>query len=492
MRLLSIFVLTLSLAACSTSKKTQQPTASNTNRPAPTNQPGVSQSNRTSDPTNVPANTDRVATNANRPSAARPLNADPNAPSRAAVVRVNPGNSGSGAPSSGGTPEPGQYTITAIKGKFLAIDSSAARVYLNVYIRTPDSKPITDLTDFGTRFLVNYVLYPDYNNRERLGYGNVPITPETAMLQGEYITLMFEVKRPKEAIGAVMLTEITEVSSGKKALNDLQLRFRAPRITDRFTLFDANGKLPQLRNFVSRNDTIVIRDVTGTNKPLYGFRYKHEFDAASSPMNTSNRPAARTLGVDSTLTVMTNQPFRLPKEGLYFFLEDTTETYGIGLMVTDNRYPKLTRPEKLVKPVMYVSTSTEMNELNGATDAKKAFDKYWLGLMTGNEEVARRAIRAYFNRVEEANNLFTTYKEGWKTDKGMIYIVLGPPDRVQRSRDREVWVYNRRANVSEINFTFNRKPNQFVDDHYELVRYAEYQPVWYPIVEAWRTGAIRE
>ena len=30
-----------------------------------------------------------------------------------------------------------------------------------------------------------------------------------------------------------------------------------------------------------------------------------------------------------------------------------------------------------------------------------------------------------------------------------------------------------------------------VEDHYELVRYAEYQPIWYPMVEAWRTGIVR-
>lgn len=477
MRTTLLLLLTIGAMACSTSKKvTQQPTAYDNTRKSSLKTEPARTAGR-----DAPADTDRRAT------VNRPLSADPNA-TRPAVTfqQTNPGSTTAPtAPSS-------DYAITAIKGKFLAIDSSAARVFLNIYTRTPDGKPIREVSDFGSRFLINYVLYPDYNNRERLGYGNVQVSPENLVVQGDHLVLTFEVKRPKDAIGAIMLTEITEVNSGKKALNDLQLRFRAPRITDRYALFEADGKTPRLRNFVNRTDTILIRDVAGTSKTLYGFRYKHEFDAASSPMNTSNRPAAKTLAVDSTLTITTNQPFQLPKEGLYFFLEDTTDTYGLGLMVTDNRFPKLMRPEKLIKPVLYVSTSSEINELNGATDSKKAFDKYWLGLMSGNEEVARRAIRAYYNRVEEANNLFTTYKEGWKTDKGMIYIVLGPPDRVQRSRDREVWVYNRRANVSEINFTFNRKPNQFVDDHYELVRYAEYQPVWYPIVEAWRTGAIRE
>ena len=384
------------------------------------------------------------------------------------------------------------WAVTSIKGKFLTIDSTSLRVYFNITARQPDGQAIKSVADFAAHFLVNYVIYPDYNSRERLGYGNVALTNQSVTINGESLLLTFDIKKPANAVNGILLTEITETASSKKSLNDLPLRFKTTKLSDRFAFFDKNGTAPLLRNYVNANDTLVIRDVLGSSKPLYAFRYRHEFEAASSPMNTTTRPAPKTLAVDSSLLVTSNQPFQLPREGLYFFLEDTTETYGIGVVVADNRFPKLTRPEKLVKPVLYMSTSSEINELNTSKDLKKSFDRYWLNLMSGNEDVARRAIRAYFNRVEDANRLFTTYKEGWKTDKGMIYVVLGPPDRVQRSRDREVWVYNRRANVSEINFTFNRKPNQFVEDHYELVRYMEYQPIWYPIVEAWRTGAIRE
>ena len=383
------------------------------------------------------------------------------------------------------------WAVTSIKGKFLAIDSTSLRVYYSISARQPNGQPIRSTDDFAAHFLVNYVMYPDYNSRERLGYGNVQLMGQSLTVDGDFLLLSFDLKRPVNAVNAILLTEITETNSGKKALNDLSLRFKTTKMSDRFALFDKTGK-PLLRNYVNATDTLIIRDVAGNSKPLYAFRYRHEFEAASSPMNTSPRPTPKTLAVDSSLAITANQPFQLPKEGLYFFLEDTTDTYGLGVVVADNRYPKITRPEKLIKPVMYMSTSSEINELNTSKDIKKSFDRYWLTLMSGNEDVARRAIRTYFGRVEEANRLFTTYKEGWKTDKGMIYIILGAPDRVQRSRDREVWVYNRRANVSEINFTFNRKPNQFVEDHYELVRYMEYQPIWYPIVEAWRTGAIRD
>ena len=386
----------------------------------------------------------------------------------------------------------GDWTITSIKGKFVAIDTSNVRVYMDLTAKTPAGEPALNPTDVINHFQIAYVMYPDYNNRERLGYGSVLLTSQTVGADGDHLTLTFDIKRPKNATNAVLLTEITETNSGTKARNDLSLRFNAPKLSDRFVLFDKNGQQPQLRNFVNAGDTVMLRDVMGTAKTLFGVRYRHDFDAASSPMNTAPRPTSKALTVDSTLTITTNKPFTLPREGLYYFTDDTTATSGIGLVVADNRFPKLTRPEKLIKPVLYMSTSTEISELNQAQDIKKAFDRYWLSLMSGNEDVARKTIRAYFNRVEEANRLFTSYKEGWKTDKGMIYIVLGAPDRVQRNREREVWVYNRRANASEVNFTFTKKPNQFVEDHYELVRYIEYQPIWYPIVEAWRTGTIRE
>jgi GWxTD domain-containing protein len=472
MRIVSTLLLFIILTSgCSSNKKTQQArinAAYDARTEAQRNAPAGSQRPATAQTT--------PATPTNRRDDARPEPSSTAAPIRAESPVVSTGP----APSSKSA---GEWVITSIKGKFLAIDTSTVRVYMDLTAKTPTGEPVVNPADFIQHFLIAYVMYPDYNNRDRLGYGNVTLND---------LTLTFDVKRTKDVANAILLTEITETNTGTKARNDLALRFKSPRLSDRFTLLDENGKQPKLQNYTNVGEQVIIGDVAGTHKKLMGFRYKHEFDAASSPMNTAARPASKSLAIDSTLTITTGEPFSLPKEGLYYFLEDSTDANGIGLVVADKRFPKLTRPEKLIKPVLYMSTSTEISELNQAQDTKKAFDRYWLSLMAGNEEVARKTLKAYFDRVEEANRLFTSYKEGWKTDKGMIYIVLGAPDRVQRNREREVWVYNRRASVSEINFTFTKKPNQFVEDHYELVRYIEYQPIWYPIVEAWRTGAIRE
>ncbi|GAB4024878.1 GWxTD domain-containing protein [Spirosoma gilvum] len=479
MRILSFLLLLALLSGCASNKKKEQARIN-----AAYDARTEAQRNQPSRPTvrlGDPQRTDGTAL----PADSRPATAQTPAPVKVAdgpAIGTGPTMSMKG----------GEWVVTSIKGKFLVMDSSTVRVYMDLTAKTPAGEAVLKPSDFIEHFQIAYVMYPDYNNRDRLGYSTVPLSTQNVGSGTDHLTLTFDVKRPKGVANAVLLTEVTETMNGTKARNDLSLRFTGTKLSDRVTLFNKIGNQPQLRNFANVGDTIILRDVSGTNKPLYGIRYRHDFDAASSPMNTSAKPTAKSLTIDSTLTITTNQPFVLPHEGLYYFVEDTTDAAGIGLVVADKRFPKLTRPEKLIKPVLYMSTSTEISELNQAQDTKKAFDKYWLSLMAGNEEVAKRTLKAYFDRVEEANRLFTTYKEGWKTDKGMIYIVLGPPDRVQRNREREVWVYNRRANVSEVNFTFTKKPNQFVEDHYELVRYIEYQPIWYPIVEAWRTGTIRD
>jgi GWxTD domain-containing protein len=152
----------------------------------------------------------------------------------------------------------------------------------------------------------------------------------------------------------------------------------------------------------------------------------------------------------------------------------------------------MTMPKELTEPIVYISTNKEIEEIEDAADNKDALDLFFLKITDGNQSLSKEIIKTYYRRVTASNELFTSYKEGWKTDKGMVYIVLGPPSKVQRFRDREVWLYSQSGNFSEIIFTFYRTNNQFTDNYYELVRYPDYKQYWYPYVEAWRNGKIIE
>jgi hypothetical protein len=53
----------------------------------------------------------------------------------------------------------------------------------------------------------------------------------------------------------------------------------------------------------------------------------------------------------------------------------------------------------------------------------------------------------YYARVDYANKHFTRYREGWRTDMGLVFILLGPPSTVERfpfqidEKPEEVWQY---------------------------------------------------
>jgi GWxTD domain-containing protein len=268
------------------------------------------------------------------------------------------------------------------------------------------------------------------------------------------------------------------------------LRPVSGKFNERYAVFGKGGDFPKMKTFFYTQDTLQIRSLQGSRKQLSVNRYSHDFDPALSPMATSGKNVPKTLDVDTSFTLPTNALFMLTEPGLYFFREDTNAVNGIGILIVDKRFPRMTRPEELVKPLIYISTNNEIKELVSTQAPKKTLDNYWLRMTGNNESKARRTIRAYYRRVTQANMLFTSYKEGWKTDMGMVHIVFGKPDQVNKTKDKEVWTYTQNANFSEINFTFVKRPNQFVEDHYELMRYVEYEPIWYPTVEEWRTGIV--
>lgn len=371
------------------------------------------------------------------------------------------------------------------KSKFLDNGSS-----LRVYVSINADRDLT-VNDLTKEYVLSYNLYPDYANKQQsLSTGTITLSPDNVSEDDELFTVWFDVPKPKDILTGLLLTEIKDLKTNNKTINDCFLRFQSGKVGDYFMFFDKIGKHPLPKNHISVEDTVVLKSLDNRSQVFKAFRYKYEFDAALSPMSTMPKTPSKSLYVDSTFIFAANTPIVLAQDALYYFSRDTTEAYGIGMVVTDKRFPKLTRPEKLVRPLIYMSTNAETTDLYSSKEPKRTLDNYWLNLMQGNQSTAKRTIKAFYQRVEQANRLFTTYKEGWKTDKGMVFIIMGDPVKITKTKDREIWTYIRATQYSELNFTFTKRSNQFVDDHYELQRYAEYQSIWFPTVEQWRNGDV--
>ena len=115
---------------------------------------------------------------------------------------------------------------------------------------------------------------------------------------------------------------------------------------------------------------------------------------------------------------------------------------------------------------------------------------YFLNVCKGNQTLAKQIIKSYYKRVADANKLFSTYKEGWKTDRGVIYIVFGPPSIVYRSMQGESWTYGEESNYRSLTFNFTMINNPFTNNDFTLERTTVYKNPWYRAVDSWRQGKV--
>lgn len=212
--------------------------------------------------------------------------------------------------------------------------------------------------------------------------------------------------------------------------------------------------------------------------------YNDNFPAALPPFTEAQGRVSQGMKTDSTFVLPAGQEMGFSSTGLYLVQTDTNATEGMAFRVEDD-YPRLAKVPSLAGPLMYICTKQEYDRLALAKNDKKSFDRVILGI-TNDTDRARKLIRNYFRRVEVVNQYFTSYKEGWKTDRGMIYIIFGLPDEVFKFSDREVWSYKNER--YKITFNFAKSSSIFDPENYVLIREKKYQETWYEVIDLWRSA----
>lgn len=257
-----------------------------------------------------------------------------------------------------------------------------------------------------------------------------------------------------------------------------------------FTVLDPNYPV---HNFLQQRSDVVFAPyikkstpvtIQGSDPAKLVAYYGQIFPAAVPAFSEVQGKVSRGMTVDSTFTLSSGQEISLEKEGLYLVQKDSLSKEGFAFRVEDD-YPRYAKIESLADPLIYICTRQEFDRMKLAKGDKKAFDKVILSV-TGDKDRARNLMRSYFRRVELANQFFTSYKEGWKTDRGMIYIVFGLPDEVYRFNDREVWNYKNSS--FKISFNFVKSATVFDPDNYVLIRERKFQETWYEVIDLWRNA----
>jgi GWxTD domain-containing protein len=218
------------------------------------------------------------------------------------------------------------------------------------------------------------------------------------------------------------------------------------------------------------------------------FYFNKQFPIAKPPFSVEEDDAVL-LERDSSFVLSIEDGktdyFQLKKTGFYFFRTDTTQNKGFTAFVFYPNFPNVVLPEHMLFPTRYVMTAKEFNPILMSSDKKAAVENFWIE-QSGSKERARKMISEYYNRVVQANRFFTSYHEGWKTDRGMAFIVMGTPNIVYKTINFEKWVYGEEHNMMSVTLTFTHVQNPYTNNDFRLNRVVTYKEIWYRSVDTWR------
>jgi GWxTD domain-containing protein len=106
--------------------------------------------------------------------------------------------------------------------------------------------------------------------------------------------------------------------------------------------------------------------------------------------------------------------------------------------------------DKAVDQLVYIATPSDISHIEDAENQDEKVQRYldfWKEKdPTPNTEL-NELFNEYYRRVAYANENFSHYIEGWRSDRGMVFIILGSPNNVDRhpfdleSKPYEVWQY---------------------------------------------------
>ncbi len=373
----------------------------------------------------------------------------------------------------------------------LALDTRREGDSLRLYLRLPAPARL------GAGHPLRVVLWPNFEAKAPLWQDSIARRRQHPRLApGGGVQLSFCLSVAQLPAGAAL--QVTTAPADSK--DDYQapgtsawLRLTEAILARPFVLTDSAGQ-PLHRRYVRAGETFGV-DSYGLMQPLRWKRYASLPTPALPPMsNPAALPAGpRVLSVLDSAAARPGEPLLFAEPGLY-----TLRVGGgvggiaprtLAVLVAANNYPALATASELIEPLRYLTTSQERQRLTDAPDPKRAVDKFWLDIAQRDQRQGKELIRQFYGRVTAANRLFAAHKAGWLTDRGLLYVVLGPPPGVRRfANGEERWYYpDGSLNGGPVTYTFRPRPSTFAPDYYELVRRPEYELLWYAAVEKWRT-----
>jgi GWxTD domain-containing protein len=335
-----------------------------------------------------------------------------------------------------------------------------------------------ELTDRATKTLIDSssTFFTDYGNNKEEKYLDGIITLKT------FTNKIYDL--------VVTVNDLTRDHFIRKRLTVNRSDLYTPQ---NYLMLDSN-KSVVFKNHFNDNDKVFIKKNEGTIIDSITLKfYSTKLPLAKPPFSSDaeEEPSVFKPQLTTKLEFDSNHilSYTVAKKGLYHFQASESINQGPTLYNFQKHFPKVLSPENMIGPMRYITTKKEYAILTESENKKLAVDLHWIDL-GGSNERAKTLIREYYTRVESANNYFTSYLEGWKTDRGLIYIVYGTPNIVYKNKDYENWIYGEENNMMSISFVFHKVNNPVSNNDFSLSRSPAFKSSWFRAVDSWRNGRI--
>jgi len=342
------------------------------------------------------------------------------------------------------------------------------------------------MTNFSAKFVIKFELLANYEAKQIIDSARVFYADTVFTNKRKAIIDSFNIKIPHGQNYVLRLTAF-DINRSKEFVSYLNVNKENDRSNQNFLIRDETN-IPVFEKYFDGKQSFRVIYRKDTLNRLFVKYYKNKFPIATPPFNTTSEKSI-TIYPDSIYVFPLHNKFSglisLNREGVYRIMADTSHKECLTLFRFHEDFPEITVPEQMIYSARYLTTRQEFDNMMIQANKKEAIDNFWIEL-AGNSDRARQLIKSYYGRVRSANKYFTSYHEGWKTDRGMIYIIYGAPTTVFKSSDAENWIYGDASNLKSINFMFFKVENPFTENDFMLSKSELFMDSWYYAVSNWR------
>ncbi len=398
-----------------------------------------------------------------------------------------------GARKSGSAAKP--RDVVSIHALVQAIHTDSTTTHLHYQLQSEELL-YTRTSEKGvyfSRVKISYKIFPNYVTENILDSGTIWISDSLIENKSHLIYGYFPVKISQ---GSNCLAEIVAMDENRKTIGVTYLRIykSSPLVRENFFVNSISYPSCPLPNYTAEPGTMLrIHYRFAKAEQLLQVRYyKREFPFPPPPFSGAEQ-IPFDYKADSifylSMDEQQNAVFSAAKTGFYHIVADTNSTSGYTLFIKEKQKEGYYLSTEMLRYMRYIVNRQEYTELTESKDPKASLDEIWLRF-SPNKERAKQLISIYFNRVQFANRFFNAHLPGWKTDRGLIFIVFGYPSKVLSDDTSETWVYGEGNTIGSINFIFTKIENPFSDNDFALNRAESYKELWQRTVDAWRQGRL--